>query len=156
MNHTRISGAILMAGSLAISAACGPARTPAASSAAPAPTAAQSIEDRNWRLVELGGQPVTVASPERAPHLRLVSESKRVQGSGGCNRMNGTYTLQGDRLSFGPILSTKMACIEADATARETAFFEALANTARYRVEGSSLLLSGADRLLARLEIQPE
>ncbi|MBA3742975.1 META domain-containing protein [Sporichthya sp.] len=34
----------------------------------------------------------------------------KVSGSDGCNRFNGTATIAGDTITFGPIASTKMAC----------------------------------------------
>ena len=40
-------------------------------------------------------------------------EPGRVAGDGGCNRYMGSYEGEGDRLKFGPLASTRMACPEA-------------------------------------------
>ncbi len=40
-------------------------------------------------------------------------EDGTVKGNGGCNDFSGEYTLAGDKLSFGPLMSTKKACSPA-------------------------------------------
>ena len=59
-----------------------------------------------WRLVALGDREVAVADTAREPHLTFATDSARVTGSGGCNRMFGNYTLSGDSMSFAGIGST--------------------------------------------------
>ena len=78
-----------------------------------------------------------------------MAEGHKVQGSAGCNRMMGTYELDGNKLKFGPLATTRMAC---PALQTETAFLKALATTTRYEVSGSSLTLFGDDTAVARLE----
>ena len=56
-----------------------------------------------------------------APHLVLDEVSSRLSGSGGCNRLAGSYEVGDEGLRFGPIASTRMACSEA-AMERESAF----------------------------------
>ena len=63
--------------------------------------------------------------------------------------MTGTYQLDGQKLKFGPLATTRMAC---PAMQTETAFLKALEATTRYEVSGSSLTLYGADTAVARLE----
>jgi heat shock protein HslJ len=67
--------------------------------------------------------------------------------------MTGTYQLDGQKLKFGPLATTRMAC---PAMPTETAFLKALEATTRYEVSGSSLTLYGADTAVARLEATPE
>ena len=90
--------------------------------------------------MSVGGKPVTVADRQREPHLVLHSQEARVVGYGGCNRMTSTYKSDGDRLSFGPIASTRMACAESMETEGE--FHKALEKVARWRIVGESLELS--------------
>jgi heat shock protein HslJ len=121
--------------------------TPEAS-APPAPAAA--LEGTEWRLVDIGGQPSPAgADSTRHPGFTLLAEGRKVQGSAGCNRMTGTYQLDGQKLKFGPLATTRMAC---PAMQTETAFLKALEATTRYEVSGSSLTLYGADTAVARLE----
>jgi heat shock protein HslJ len=118
---------------------------------APAPAApAAALEGTEWRLVDIGGQPSpTGADSTRHPGFTLLAEGRKVQGSAGCNRMTGTYQLDGQELKFGPLATTRMAC---PAMQTETAFLKALEATTRYEVSGSSLTLYGADTAVARLE----
>ena len=65
----------------------------------------------HWTLVELGGQPVT--RPEGAkhePHLMFEPGAGRYHGTGGCNRVSGSYQLEGTALTLGPAAATMMMC----------------------------------------------
>lgn len=109
-----------------------------------------ALEGTEWRLVDIGGQP-SPAGADSTPHpgFTLLAEGRKVQGSAGCNRMAGRYQLDGQKLKFGPLATTRMAC---PALPTETAFLKALEATTRYEVSGSSLTLYGADTAVARLE----
>jgi heat shock protein HslJ len=117
----------------------------------PAPAApATALEGTEWRLVDIGGQPSPAgADSTRHPGFTLLAEGRKVQGSAGCNRMSGTYQLEGQKLKFGPLATTRMTC---PAMQTEAAFLKALEATTRYEVSGSSLMLYGADTAVARLE----
>ena len=124
----------------------GPCRPRGLAPAAPA----AALEGTEWRLVDIGGQPSPAgADSMRHPGFTLLAEGRKVQGSAGCNRMTGTYQLDGQKLKFGPLATTRMAC---PAMQTETAFLKALEATTRYEVSGSSLTLYGADTAVARLE----
>jgi heat shock protein HslJ len=150
MKHGRLLFSILSLAFLATTAACAPSGS--ASPAAGAPSSVVALEDTDWKLTEIGGRALMASPKERPPWMRLVSDGKRVHGSGGCNRMSGSYTVDGANLRFGPIISTKMAC--EGGMEHEQAFFDALSRTTSYRIEGKHLFLSGPDGLLARLESQ--
>jgi heat shock protein HslJ len=75
----------------------------------------------------------------------------RIGGSGGCNRIAGSYTRDGDRLAFGPIASTQMACVDARLNRQETEFLAALAATNRHEIRGDTLVLARDGEPLARL-----
>jgi copper homeostasis protein (lipoprotein) len=113
--------------------------------------ATEPLENIYWKLTRLGDTPVTVASQQREPHVILNSESRRVGGLGGCNRLVGSYELQGDRLTFGQMASTRMACLEGGAT--EQAFLEALRHVHTWKITGQHLeLFDAAGTLVARFE----
>jgi len=69
-----------------------------------------------------------------------LTEDGNVQGYGGCNRFFGGYRLEGDRISFSPIASTRRYCEETMAV--EDALFVALGKVTRLKdsEEGFSLL----------------
>lgn len=64
----------------------------------------------------------------------------RVAGSGGCNRYVGSYELDGDGISFGPMAGTKMACAEA-LMDQDDRFHQALGQAVRWRIDGRTGLL---------------
>ena len=142
----RSSGPADSAGASAAPDTSAPAAPEASAPAAPA----AALEGTEWRLVDIGGQPSPAgADSTRHPGFTLLADGRKVQGSAGCNRMTGTYQLDGQKLKFGPLATTRMAC---PAMQTETAFLKALEATTRYEVSGSSLTLYGADTAVARLE----
>jgi heat shock protein HslJ len=60
-------------------------------------------------------------------------------GTGGCNGYGGTYQVDGNSISFGPLTSTKMACADAQATEQEGRYLQALESASEYAVEGDQL-----------------
>ncbi|MFY7864652.1 META domain-containing protein [Roseateles sp.] len=78
------------------------------------------------------------------------SAEGRVYGSAGCNQFNGTYKREGAaKLTLGPLVSTRMACLNAEVAEQERAFLKALESVATLQIEGSWLELRRADGALA-------
>jgi putative lipoprotein len=71
--------------------------------------------------------------PDFEAVLEIAPDGK-VTGSGGCNRISGMVTVDGAHMSFGPIVSTKMACAPA-ITDHESNFLSALADTRLWRFD---------------------
>jgi putative lipoprotein len=95
-----------------------------------------------WKLTHLGESPVPAFEPRREPHLVLAKDQRRVSGAGGCNRITGSYQLEGDQLSFGKMAATMMAC--PDGMDVEQVFLKALAEVAQFKFEGGELVLLDA------------
>jgi copper homeostasis protein (lipoprotein) len=115
------------------------------------PTSTEPLENTYWKLTRLGDAPVAVGSRQREPHFILNPESRRVSGSGGCNRLTGSYELNGDRLTFGQMAGTTMACPEGMDT--EKAFLEALRQVNKLKITRQHLeLFDAAGNLVARFE----
>jgi copper homeostasis protein (lipoprotein) len=113
--------------------------------------ATEPLENTYWKLTRLGDTPVTVASQQREPHFILNPKSRRVGGSGGCNRLMGSYELNGDRLTFGQMAGTMMACPEGMDT--EKAFLQALGQVKQWKIAGQHLeLFDAAGKLVAALK----
>ena len=111
----------------------------------------QSLGNTYWKLSRLGAIPVSEAPPQDEPHLILHSESRRVSGSLGCNRLMGRYELKGDALAFDQIVATKMNC--AQGMGLEKAFVEALGQVKTWKITGQRLdLFDAAGKPVARLE----
>jgi heat shock protein HslJ len=67
-----------------------------------------------------------------------------VSGNAGCNDYTGSYTVDGEKLTIGPLAATKKACGPAE-TAVETAFLAVMGHVATYSISGGSLELKTAD-----------
>jgi copper homeostasis protein (lipoprotein) len=105
-----------------------------------------SLGDTTWTAVEIDGAPV---EDDGAPTLVFDLEESRVAGSGGLNRLMGTFSLTEDELRFGPLATTLMAGPE-DVMERERAFLDALARVTGYDLDGRSLTLDARGEVVAR------
>jgi heat shock protein HslJ len=114
----------------------------------------RELEDVYWKLVELDGKPVDATACPQEPHLLFLSEGSRLAGSGGCNRLAGTYEATGDELRFQPIAMTRMAC-EQSVMELEHAVAAALRATESYHIEDNELALCEGERVRARLRAAP-
>ena len=107
-----------------------------------AASGSNTLEGPVWRLTKLRGQgDQAIAALKTAPTLQF--KAGRVEGFAGCNRLAGSYTIDGERLTFGSLLGTLMACPEP-AMSIETAFKKALSGTLRWRVGADGLSLFAA------------
>ena len=79
----------------------------------------------------------------RGETLRL--DDGHLSGYSGCNRYVGGYTLDGDRLTVGPIATTRMACAP-EAMEAENTFLAALGAAARLVVSKDELVLADEGR----------
>jgi putative lipoprotein len=123
-----------------------------AASAVPPQASPASLENTYWKLVSLRGAAVQLADKQREPHLILQPADRRVVGSGGCNRLMGSYTLDGERLAFSKTAGTMMACAQG-VMALERAFLDTLPQVATWRIDGQQLeLRDGQGTSLAAFE----
>ncbi|HEY0703596.1 MAG TPA: YbaY family lipoprotein [Candidatus Acidoferrales bacterium] len=112
------------------------------------------LEDTTWKLTRLGAQDVAASENQRVPYIVLDSSNKRVSGSGGCNRLNGSYTLDKQTIHFGPIASTMMAC--PSGMDLEGNFLHALDKSHSWKIQGNELELQDEDgAFLLRFEAGP-
>lgn len=109
----------------------------------------EPIEGPVWRLVQLGDEPI---APGGDAQLQFDRNSGRVSGSGGCNRVTGSFTRAGVSLKLGQMAATRMACADPVRGANEAQFLSALQNTASYRLApGRLALLDASGRTVALL-----
>ncbi len=76
--------------------------------------------------------------------LEIAADGK-VSGSGGCNRFTGSAAIDGDKITFGNLASTMMACTEA-AMDQEHKFHAALADARSYRIDAGQRKLFLSDQ----------
>jgi heat shock protein HslJ len=89
-----------------------------------------------WRIERVRG----AASVDAAKTAFEVAADGQVSSTVGCNRIVGKPSLAGDRLPFGAMAATRMAC-PPPLDRLETAYMAALDAVRSYRVEGARLTL---------------
>ena len=90
----------------------------------------------DWQLQSIAGQSVL---PQPVATLGFP-QAGQVAGYGGCNRFFGTVVIDGSRITFGPLASTKMAC-PGGASEQESRYLAALQKAQRYEVQNNTLLI---------------
>ncbi len=102
------------------------------------------LRGTTWRLLALAGETVVLRQPPgRAIELQLSAENLRLAGSGGCNRLMGGFSLEGETIRFSQLASTRMAC-GPEVMDLERRYTEALALVRRWSIDKRSLLLQDA------------
>ena len=144
-----VTGALAALG-LLTGNACGP--KPPSSEPPPSepPPAASttSLDNRQWILVGLGEIAAPLGAGGRPATIQFDPAAGRAAGFAGCNRYTAGYTVAGDSLTFGPAISTKMACADGDEL--ERGYLAMLPAIRSYTLSDSTLTLNGSDRPLAR------
>jgi len=107
-----------------------------------APDAPVSLTGTHWRLIELNGKPIPAAKEgQKEIYIELNKPSGMVSGSGGCNRIMGSFTLgEGGRLTFSQMASTRMMCPEGMEV--EAALLKVLGEANNYSQQGETLSLN--------------
>ncbi len=107
------------------------------------------LENTHWKLTRLSGRAVSVREGQGEPHLVLRPERHLANGSGGCNRLFGGYRLEGGRISFSGIATTRMSCPAGMEIEGE--FLRALAEAETWKISGPDLdLFDGIGEPVAR------
>jgi heat shock protein HslJ len=118
--------------------------TGSGTNATPEPTAAADLAGTSWTLVSVGGTPIVVGSGASL----TFDAGGNVSGSTGCNRVSGTYAVDGAALTFGPLATTRMACQE-DLMTQEAAVLDALAGVSGWEIDDEGRLhLTGGTELV--------
>lgn len=108
-----------------------------------------TITGKEWVVTAVGDQVAPVGAGGRYLTMRFDAEGSRVSGFSGCNQYGASYTLTGDSISFGPVISTKMACEGYDSL--EQAFLGAIPAIAQWQLADSTLVLYGGTGVAVRL-----
>jgi putative lipoprotein len=100
-----------------------------------------------WKLTAYG--PANAPSPavEGSEAGLTFNADGTLTGNSGCNGLSGDYTVEGDQITFGRIVSTLMAC-EDPRMAQEDAVHNVLTDTAGFKIEGNTLTLTNNDLVL--------
>jgi len=113
------------------------------------------ITEKYWKLIEINGKPVAMDETMGSEaFIILKNEDQRVNGSGGCNTIFGTYEInEGNRIKFSQMATSMKACLNMDVEVALKKVFDVVDN---YTVseDGKYLSLNRARMApLARFEV---
>ncbi len=109
---------------------------------------AMNLINGKWALQSLAGQSnLGSLFANKMPALQFDTESMRVSGNNGCNSLSGPLRIEaGNKISFGQLAGTKMACPGQG----ESVFMDALNKVTNFKVDdGVMKLLAGGQELMS-------
>jgi heat shock protein HslJ len=96
------------------------------------------LYETKWSLKKIYTKKVTEEVSTKA-FIKFNRQEKSAGGNGSCNTFGSSFILNGDKISFKDIFSTKMYCEGVQQT--EDKFFQQLNKVNRFEIKGNSLLL---------------
>ena len=96
-----------------------------------------------WKLVSYGLADKQTPAAEGVD-TSIEFKDGQLNGNVGCNSFGGDYKVNGDQLTFGPIMSTMMACLNQSGD-QEQGTLAVLQNTVKFAVSGDTLTITSAD-----------
>jgi heat shock protein HslJ len=100
-----------------------------------------SLIDTYWKLLQIDGEDIEPPEGDREAHL-ILRPDHRATGFAGCNIFNGSWEFEGDVLTFGPLMTTRMACPQLDIERDMLATLDGQVVT---EIEGEFLAVTGAN-----------
>ncbi len=124
----------------------GPDTAPATSTTVPPPV---QLDGRTFVSTAATGFEL-VAGTE----ITLTFEGDRISASGGCNRLASTWSLNGDVLVVGGVVSTRMACEPAALMDQDTWLSSLLESDPTVALDGDALTITEGQSSLTLLAAQ--
>jgi putative lipoprotein len=112
------------------------------------------LANTQWKLIQLNGQDVVIASTQKPVTLAFSPEGRRIAGSAGCNSFLGTYSEQRGALQMHPGNMTMMFCPDP-AGSREKKFIAMLRLVDGYKLNGDFLTLTSNGKIVAKFKTNP-
>ena len=95
------------------------------------------LDGTSWVLVSYGGK---LPIPGTAPSLSF--EGNQVGGNASCNSFGGDVRISGDRIEFGDLFWTLMACMDEGIMEQEQAFMQLLGEAGHFEIRDGQLLIT--------------
>lgn len=110
--------------------------------------------ESNWEVEHIYAEGSEIAPPAGHDATLAFLKDGKIAGDTGCNRFFGDFSAEKSTLKFENVGSTRMMCPDM---AFETAFLQAISNTAAYNIGNGSLALKDSNgNIIALLkEIEP-
>lgn len=100
----------------------------------------------NWEVASIADESGALSAPLDETLLTATISGKSISGASGCNRYRGDASIDGPDVSFGPLASTRRACLEpARVMSQENSYLTLLQNTDTWAgtSDGVNLLVDG-------------
>lgn len=96
-----------------------------------------------WEVAALEKNPID--KNQNIPSITFNTDEMRISGSGGCNKISGTFKAQAnsDQMSFSQTIATRMACINMET---ESTFLKLLEKVSSFKVEKNKLIFYDSNR----------
>lgn len=101
-----------------------------------------------WKLVSYGTPGAEQDAVADVPTSLVFGDDGQVSGSMGCNSFGGEYKVDGNQITFGPLVSTLMACDEPIMN-QESAVLKIFTGSVDYKISSTTLTITGADGSVA-------
>jgi heat shock protein HslJ len=99
-----------------------------------------NLAGTSWKLVSYGpAKNQTPAAPGIDTSLDFSADGQ-LKGNVGCNQFSGDYKVKGEKIVFGSLVSTLIACPEPQMT-QESIVFQAMTGTASFEVKDNTLTI---------------
>jgi heat shock protein HslJ len=99
-----------------------------------------SLGGTTWTLVSYGGLEDQTPAAAGIQTSLIFAADGQVSGNLGCNGFSGNYEVRDEKLVFGPLASTLMACPDPQMT-QEGSAFQVLTGTVRFTMVGNTLMI---------------
>lgn len=101
-----------------------------------------SLKGKTWRLIKLKDIKGTLLDIPSTQQLTLTFSQNELSGSGGCNRFQATFILEGNQIAIGNLITTTLYCASDETGANyERDYFTLLPQTSFLLLEGNTLIL---------------
>jgi len=120
------------------------------------PQSLTGLTGPTWRVTNYNNGVRGVVSTVAGTQLSMVfGDDGRVSGDTGCNLFSGPYTLSGSSISFGPLATTRRACLSDEANQQEQQFLAALHATTTYELVGDRLTFRDGNAATQLVAVRP-
>ena len=106
-------------------------------------TASASL-DGNWTLISYGSSSNPTPAVADTDASLTFDKDGQLSGNVGCNGFGGEYKVDGNAITFGPIMSTMMYCTEP-IMQQEGTTLAVLVETVTFKLDGDQLTITSAD-----------
>jgi heat shock protein HslJ len=108
---------------------------------------APELTGSSWQLISFNNGKGGMESNQATANIHFTfGDDGTLSGNAGCNDFNGSYTVDGETLTVGPLATTRKMCSEPEGVMdTEQAFLNDLGNAAKFTIFGGTLTIFDKD-----------